>query len=129
MTMAIPETMAEKRKTTGIITLLHQGFALMEPKIKPTYPWSRKADGIPIIVTTLTVFLSNATAFSLISLEKRERHLSIHFLSPVASPDQTIISRRYSNHISSKSTTIRYQRYTKPNMAMAEVGLGVRNIS
>ena len=36
MTMAIPETMAEKRKTTGIMTLLHQGLALTEPKMKPT---------------------------------------------------------------------------------------------
>jgi len=32
----MPETMAEKRKTIGIRTLDHQGFALMEPKIKPT---------------------------------------------------------------------------------------------
>src|SRR3989304_2438685 len=110
MTMAIPETIAEKRKTTGNMTLLHQGLALMEPKINPTYPCSRKADGMPMIVIVFTVFLSKATAFSLISVEKRERILSVHFFRPVDSPDHTIMSLRYSNHISRSSTTIRYQR-------------------
>ena len=63
-----------------------------------------------MIVITFTVFLSNATAFSLISVEKRERILSTHFFIPRDSADQTIISRRYSNQISNSSTTIRYQR-------------------
>src|SRR3989304_6200689 len=110
MTMAIPDTIAEKRNTMGIMTLLHQGLALMEPNINPTYPWRRKADGMPIIVMIFTVFLSKATASSLMSVEKRERTLCIHFLKPVSSRDHTTMSRRYSNHISSKRTNIKYQR-------------------
>jgi hypothetical protein len=38
MTSATPETIAEKRKTTGIIGVDHQGFAFTDPKMKPTYP-------------------------------------------------------------------------------------------
>ncbi len=34
----MPDTIAEKRKTMGMSTLDHQGFAFTEPKIKPTYP-------------------------------------------------------------------------------------------
>ena len=52
MTPAMPDTMAEKMKTTGISGDDHQGFALMEPKMNPTYPCSRKAEGIPTSVTT-----------------------------------------------------------------------------
>jgi hypothetical protein len=51
MTTAMPETMAEKRKTTGMSGVDHQGLALTEPKIKPTYPWSKNADGMPMRVT------------------------------------------------------------------------------
>ena len=56
----MPETIAEKRKTTGISTLLHQGLALTEPKMKPTYPCSRKAEGIPIRVMNRPARRSNA---------------------------------------------------------------------
>jgi hypothetical protein len=35
-TRAIPETIAENRNTTGINGVDHQGFALIEPKMKPT---------------------------------------------------------------------------------------------
>jgi hypothetical protein len=35
-TSAIPETIAENKKITGIKTVDHQGFALIHPKIKPT---------------------------------------------------------------------------------------------
>jgi len=56
ITAAMPETMAEKRKTMGISTLLHHGFALIDPKMNPTYPCSRNADGIPMMVITLTIF-------------------------------------------------------------------------
>ena len=49
-TAAIPDTMAENRKTTGIIGEDHHGFALIDPKMKPTYPCSRNADGMPITV-------------------------------------------------------------------------------
>ena len=50
ITAAMPETMAEKMKTIGISGDDHHGFALTEPKMKPTYPWSRKAEGMPIRV-------------------------------------------------------------------------------
>ncbi len=36
MTAAMPDTMAEKMKTTGMSGDDHQGLALMEPKMKPT---------------------------------------------------------------------------------------------
>ena len=36
ITMAMPDTMADIRKTIGISTLPHQGFAFTEPKMKPT---------------------------------------------------------------------------------------------
>ena len=49
-TSAIPETIAENRNTTGINGVDHQGFALIDPKIKPTYPCRRKAEGIPMTV-------------------------------------------------------------------------------
>ena len=35
-TAAMPETMAEKRKTTGMRGEDHQGLALIEPKMNPT---------------------------------------------------------------------------------------------
>ena len=43
--------MAENRNTIGISGVLHQGLALMEPKMKPTYPCSMNAEGMPITVT------------------------------------------------------------------------------
>src|SRR5512138_3213190 len=50
-TAAMPDTIAENRNTIGIIGVDHHGLALIDPKMNPTYPWSRNADGIPIIVT------------------------------------------------------------------------------
>ena len=46
----MPETIAEKRKTIGMRGVDHQGFALIDPKMNPTYPWRRNADGMPMIV-------------------------------------------------------------------------------
>ena len=46
----MPETMAEKMKTMGMSGEDHQGLALTDPKMKPTYPCSKKAEGIPITV-------------------------------------------------------------------------------
>ena len=46
----MPDTMAEKRNTIGITGVDHHGFALTEPKMKPTYPCRRKAEGMPTIV-------------------------------------------------------------------------------
>jgi hypothetical protein len=36
--MAMPETMADNKKIMGISGVDHQGFDLIAPKIKPTYP-------------------------------------------------------------------------------------------
>ncbi len=36
ITMAMPDTIADIRNTMGIRTLPHHGFALTEPKMKPT---------------------------------------------------------------------------------------------
>ena len=65
ITRAIPETMAENRKTIGISGVDHQGLALTEPKMKPTYPWSRNAEGTPMIVM-------RRASFSSISRERGE---------------------------------------------------------
>ena len=61
----MPETMAENRNTTGISGVDHQGLALMEPKMKPTYPCSRKAEGMPITVMIQPTRLSRSSAASL----------------------------------------------------------------
>ena len=50
ITAAMPDTIAEKMKTTGISGDDHHGFAFTEPKMKPTYPCSRNADGMPMTV-------------------------------------------------------------------------------
>ncbi len=46
-----PETMAENRNTIGISGEDHHGLAFTEPKINPTYPCSRNAEGMPMTVT------------------------------------------------------------------------------
>ena len=69
ITAAIPETMAEKMNTTGIKGDDHQGLALTLPKMKPTYPCSRKAEGMPMTVMIQPTFWSIASARSLILVE------------------------------------------------------------
>src|ERR1019366_282470 len=69
MTAAMPETMAEKMKTTGISGEFHQGFALREPKMNPTYPCRMKADGMPTTVTIQLTLWSMARARGLILSE------------------------------------------------------------
>src|SRR3972149_3322493 len=129
MTSAIPDTMADMRKTIGISTLLHHGFAFTDPKINPTYPWRRNADGIPMMVIVLMALLSNSTPFSLTSFENKDGVRWSHFTPPFSASAHTIRSLRYSNQISRISTPIRYQAYTKPNIAIADWSWGVRNIS
>src|ERR1035438_2357172 len=68
-TAAIPETMAEKMKTTGISGDDHHGFAFTDPKMNPTYPCSRNADGMPMIVTTQPTRSSMARDRSLMLVE------------------------------------------------------------
>ena len=48
---------------------------------------------------------------------------------PVVVCASRTISARYSSQISTSRTTVRYHRYTNPNMAMAEEVCGVRYIS
>ena len=69
ITAAIPDTMAEKMNTTGIIGDDHHGFALMEPKMNPTYPCKRKAEGMPIKVISQPTRSSMASARSLMLFE------------------------------------------------------------
>src|SRR5579872_3684236 len=66
---AMPETIAEKINTMGIIGVDHQGFALTEPKMNPTYPCSRNADGIPMSVMTQPTRSSMRSARSLMLSE------------------------------------------------------------
>ena len=70
-TAAIPDTMAENRNTIGISGVDHHGFALMEPKMNPTYPCSRNADGMPITVTAYPTLSSNRSAAGLTFIEPR----------------------------------------------------------
>ena len=62
MTVAMPETIAEKRNTTGISGDDHHGLAFTLPKMKPTYPCSRNADGMPTMVMIQPTFWSSASA-------------------------------------------------------------------
>src|ERR1035438_268735 len=69
ITAAMPETMAENRNTTGISGDDHHGLALIEPKMKPTYPCSRKAEGMPISVTIQPTRSSMASERGLMLLD------------------------------------------------------------
>ncbi len=71
MTAAIPETMAEKMKTTGIKGEDHHGLAFTLPKMNPTYPCSRNAEGMPITVIIQPTLLSTSSERSLILDEPR----------------------------------------------------------
>ncbi len=71
ITAAIPDTMAEKMNTTGMSGDDHHGFALTEPKMKPTYPCSRNAEGMPMRVIDQPTRSSIASARSLMLLEPR----------------------------------------------------------
>jgi hypothetical protein len=69
ITSAMPDTMAEKRKTIGMSGVDHQGFALTEPKMKPTYPCRRNAEGIPITVSVYPMRSSTRRAAGLTLVE------------------------------------------------------------
>src|SRR5688572_22350552 len=110
ITSAIPDTIAENRNTIGIIGVDHHGFAFTDPKMNPTYPWRRNADGMPTIVTKRPTRSSTRSASSLILLDPSAN-------SPYAArtiPDDRChamtISFRYSSQISTTSTAIKYQR-------------------
>ncbi len=65
----MPDTIAEKINTTGISGDDHHGFALIDPKMNPTYPCNKNAEGMPIIVTIHPTRSSTASAFSLMLLD------------------------------------------------------------
>src|SRR5271169_1857378 len=73
ITVAIPETMAENRNTIGISGDDHHGFALTEPKMNPTYPCRRKAEGMPITVMTQPTLSSMRRLRSLMFDDPRVR--------------------------------------------------------
>jgi len=55
--------------TAGISGDDHHGFALMDPKMNPTYPCSRNADGMPTMVTIQPTCSSTASASGLTFFE------------------------------------------------------------
>ena len=61
--------MAEKMNTTGISGDDHHGLALIEPKMNPTYPCSRNAEGMPISVTIQPTFSSMCSERGLMLFE------------------------------------------------------------
>src|SRR5919112_337234 len=65
MTAAIPDTIAENKNTIGISGVDHHGFALIDPKMNPTYPCNRNADGMPMTVTVYPTLSSMIRAPSL----------------------------------------------------------------
>src|SRR3954449_12415205 len=65
ITTAMPDTIAENKNTTGISGDDHHGFAFTDPKMKPTYPCNKNADGIPINVTMYPTRSSIASALGL----------------------------------------------------------------
>ena len=65
ITSAMPDTIAEKMNTTGISGVDHHGFAFTDPKMNPTYPCNRNAEGMPMTVISQPAFSSIARARSL----------------------------------------------------------------
>src|SRR5208283_61697 len=93
ITIAMPETMAEKINTTGIRGEDHHGFALTDPKIKPTYPCSRNAEGMPMTVISQPTRSSICSDRSLMLVEPS---VSVRYngrFQPLADWDMTTMSR------------------------------------
>src|SRR6188768_3932187 len=110
ITSATPDTMAENRNTMGIIGVDHHGFALTDPKMNPTYPCSRKADGMPTIVTSRPTRSSTRNDSGLMLLDpSASTPYAIRF-RPDDCCQATTISFRYSSQISTTRTAIKYQR-------------------
>ena len=82
----MPETMAENRNTIGISTLLHHGLALTEPKMKPTYPCSRNADGMPMMVMNFPAWRRSAAPLGEMSVAPRSASGECSRASPFSLP-------------------------------------------
>ena len=105
----MPETIAEKRKTIGISGVDHQGLALIDPKMKPTYPCSRNADGIPRSVMTCADLAVEAQR-RFADVVRAEGQDPVHPALQTVLVLPSTMSARYSSQISSSRTSIRYQR-------------------
>ena len=90
----MPETMAENRNTTGISGEDHHGFAFTDPKMKPTYPCSRNAEGMPMTVISQPARSSICSARSLMLLEPSVSARYTSRFQPVVDWDITTMSRR-----------------------------------
>ena len=90
----MPETMAEKMNTTGINGEFHLGLALMEPKMKPTYPWRMKAEGMPTSVTIHPTLWSMASARGLMLSEPSVITRYSSRFHPLVVWENTTMSRR-----------------------------------
>src|SRR5690348_8953793 len=110
ITAAIPDTIAENKNTIGISGVDHHGFALIDPKMKPTYPCSRNADGMPMIVTVYPTLSSIAHALWLMLSDPSVSALYSHRCGPEVVCARRTMSTRHSSQISNNSTTVRYQR-------------------
>ena len=82
---------------------------MIEPKMNPTYPWRRKADGMPTMVITLSALWSNATDRSPVSREYKARVRWMNRITPFSCSAHAIMSVRWTNQISRRRTAIRYQ--------------------
>src|SRR3990172_1322187 len=125
----MPDTIAENRNTTGMSGVDHHGFALMDPKMNPTYPCNRNADGMPMTVMMRPILSSRRSASGLMSSLQSDSAPYSRFFQPVDARQVSTSSLRKSNQISSTSTAIKYQRYTNPNIAIADSPCGVKYIS
>src|SRR5689334_17268328 len=94
ITAAIPETMAENRNTIGMRGELHHGFAFTDPKMNPTYPCSRNADGMPMMVMTQPTLSSIRRLCSLMFDDPRVSARYTARRHPVAVRENITISRR-----------------------------------
>src|SRR6476646_8185379 len=82
ITAAIPDTIAENRNTIGISGVDHHGFALIDPKMNPTYPCSRNADGMPMTVTVYPTLSSTRRAAALMFSDPSVSALYTHRIGP-----------------------------------------------
>src|SRR5271165_4516019 len=94
ITAAIPDTMAEKINTTGMSGDDHHGFAFTEPKMKPTYPCKRNAEGMPMRVISQPSRSSISSARLLMLLDPRVISRYRKRFHPEVDWDRSTMSRR-----------------------------------
>ncbi len=112
---------------TGMSGVDHQGFALMAPKMNPTYPCRSAAAGMPTPASTRTTRWSTSSASSETSSTPRVRARYTVRRGSRASAAYRTMSARNTSHVSI-TTSVRYDSQMKPKPAMAEVKCGVRKM-